>query len=364
MRFASIFVVACCLLSPLHASEPMRPSTVEQALATPANLAFDDAKLRDVAEWLSKKYRIKVFLDEASLADAKLSDVRITKSSKSDCLAIALMEVLKPYSLKWISEDEVLYLASAERWEHTVHVYRAESPEKAKENCERLKREYLPGTWSTADDYRDGRATAYGRAVVIERSSVDHFMIRRRFADVLTRLDADASNLLPAKLLAPCDVEFVDAKLVDVAKWFGKETGLAVTVDKQSLKDEAISSEVRFSKRITNVSMAAALDLLLREETIGWTCSSSSVSIASRESLQSEPMTAVYDARGLVLNEREDLVDLITSFVPGEFLPESNGQTPIKYAEPGYIVVDFPFEVQRLIAPVIQELRWALNDNQ
>lgn len=330
----------------------------------PADLTFDDAKLKDVAEWLAKKYRINVFLDEKSLAATRLSDVLITKSATSDTLAVALIDVLKPYSLKWVSEDEVLYLSAAERWEHVVHVYRTESPKTAKEVCSRLVREYLPGTWATADEYRDGRATAYGRAVVIERSSVDHFMIRRKFADVLTRLDADASNLLPPNLLVRGDVEFVDAKLIDVAKWFGKETGLKVYINEQSLKNEAISLDTRFTKRITNVSMAAALDLCLRDETIGWSCSGRFLTIASQESLQGVPMTAVYDARGLVLHDGTDLdglVDLVTSFVPGEFLREGNGHTPIKYAEPGYIVVELPFKAQRVIAPLIQELRWALN---
>jgi hypothetical protein len=128
--------------SALAFQTPGAPPTIEEALATPADLQFGDANPADAAEWLAKRYRINVFVDQRALADRERAGIRLRASAKAETLAEALTKLLQPHKMKWKVEHDVLWLTADDDFDWVTHVYRAADAAAAKAWCTRLPREY------------------------------------------------------------------------------------------------------------------------------------------------------------------------------------------------------------------------------
>ena len=114
---------------PSAAKEPrlrVGEAAIEEALAKPTQLEFQDTPLSDVIAWLKEYHGIEIQLDTRALSDVGIgTDTPITKNLKGISLRSALNLMLKELNLAWTIEDEVLLITTPEEAESrlTTKVY-------------------------------------------------------------------------------------------------------------------------------------------------------------------------------------------------------------------------------------------------
>jgi hypothetical protein len=378
---AFLFVSAANAL----AQDPVAtPQTLDAVLLLPAQLDFRDASLKDVASQLSRRYGINVLLAERDLAYADISpDKKLTRKVNSETLGAALTALLAPDELAWTRHGEVLFIASQHgaSEDRITHIYRVAKDKSAKEFSKRLVKEYRPEDWRQGlpqfgawpqeeerevpppdNDQRHGSIALYGPALVIDHTHADHFAIQQKYRGELVLFPADDSALLPEALRKRKDFDFIDAKLSDVVTWLGKETGLHIYLHEQALEEEDIDKDLKLNLRLKNVSVATALDLLLRDHELAWGYTYGTLRITTAvEDHEPETAMCVIDSRGLFLEDRDfdSLFDLLHSTTP-QWDERSGGHQNFVPVEPHFILCKVPYHCQREAARIADELRAAL----
>ncbi len=109
------------------APQPTADSTVQKALAEPAELDFDQTSLKDVLEAIGIRHRINIILDEKSFNDASIPfETPITINVKGVSLRSALRLMLQQHSLNYLLDDGIdnvlIITTDARAKEHLVSV--------------------------------------------------------------------------------------------------------------------------------------------------------------------------------------------------------------------------------------------------
>lgn len=356
MRIAVIFASLMAINSAATAAELKWP-LLEEVLTAPAELRFDKAKIRDVVISISRGYRIEMVVDEKSLEDAALTNEPVSGSAKCNTLAEALTALLSPHHLGWTIEDDVVSITTREQlpFRRITRIYRATDAKSAQKIAAEMPKRYKPGTWTGVDNRP--YAHAYGRAVIIRHNAEDHVSIGKSFADELTLAKGDGSSLLPATLCQQRDVEFVDAKLCDVAAWLEKQSGLKVRIHERSLNENNLDPQMRFTANAKHRSLSNGLTTVLAQHNLQWFVRDEVLTIASDE----DPIEvhAVHDIRSLVLDDDYNaLQDFILTNVT--FWREQSGPPPIHFAVPHHVVIEADYQEQLQLAKKLEALRVAL----
>lgn len=97
-------------LPPLAASE----ERILAALEEPTELELQETSLSDTADFIKRKHRIEVQIDQKALSDLDLdaATTHITNSFKGITLKSALKLLLKPFDLTFVVDNEVLLFTS------------------------------------------------------------------------------------------------------------------------------------------------------------------------------------------------------------------------------------------------------------
>ncbi len=117
------------------------------------------------------------------------------------------------------------------------------------------------------------------------------------------------------KLQATIDVDFSDAALTDVAKYFGKQLEVNLVIDEAALNDEGISTDTPVTLHLKGVTAEFALRMLLEPLQLETVINDEVLQFTTRIAAEELLETRVYDL-GDLLVVRDELVPG-DKFVPG-----------------------------------------------
>ncbi len=383
------------------APQPTADSTVQKALAEPAELDFDQTSLKDVLEAIGIRHRINIILDEKSFNDASIPfETPITINVKGVSLRSALRLMLQQHDLNYLLDDgadNVLIITTdaCRAKEHLdvrlfdVHEltpppneYLLADPE-YDEIVEVITGTIAPQTWTSAGGA--GSVAPFGDMLVVAQTDEVQAMIPPLLAALETARKQqqpaakDSARAIPAASATPedglrpqldarIDVDFDQTSLTDVADWF-KVKGLPMQIDSKALGDANIPIETPITFNARNVRASWALKTLLKSHDLTYYVDQGQVLITTDAKAKERLFTRVYPVADLLRGDSQDstavpeadyddLIEIITRTVWPTTWDSSGGPgsiVPVRVAKA--IVVAQSADVHRQIDSLFEKMR-------
>jgi hypothetical protein len=312
---------------PLQAPSP-GDAAIEKALDQPADFEFIETPLDKVVEKLRAKYGIEIHLDSRALEESGVAEgTQITHRFKYFTLRSALNVLLQNLELTSLVKGGTLLITtnSAAETINEIIIYPVEDlilpPESLREPGRRYREDYdrlvetircaiAPSSWG--DGNNSDAIRAYEGTLVV-RSSQD---VHAEIADLLAKLRAarDAqfapagkpkpaslptenrshSDAIDKALGQPVEFDFHDATLSDVLEAIQEKFKIPVTLDNKALEESGVDSMSRVTRRLHGITLAEALDLLLRDLELTWVVRNDVLIITTRSACECINETRVY----------------------------------------------------------------------
>jgi uncharacterized protein YggL (DUF469 family) len=291
---------------------PPRSEADEQLLlqlGRRADVDYVAIELADVAADLSKKYEVPIQLDLPALAAGGLGpDTPITKNVWGVSLRTVLRLILEEHDLTYVFQNDQLVITSQEAAEAavTTRVYQVhdltvmpDDPTAAKANMEPLEELIVsiiaPETWREAGGTVGEIKPFVGNgviAVVVTQNGANHERIesllesvRAAQAEDVRKLQAGEPGATSPAATAPffpepyeldrqvaaalektVDLEWIDARLPNVAAEISRKFGLPLQLDLPALTAEGKGSNTLITKKFRKTTLRNILDATLEEK--------------------------------------------------------------------------------------------------
>jgi hypothetical protein len=385
---AAVMALAIGLLieSAARADEPTKPAAsarrgaaaLERALAEPTELEFIETPLVEVLAYLSDRHAIDIQVDASGLEDAGVSkDTPISWNLRGPSLRSALNLLMDELDLAWTLSNETLIVTSPEQSEYSLisRTYRIADLVNAEHDVPFDEAAILDLVLEMIDSefeciYEDGRAfELIPGALVITTNRREHDLVTNLLSD-LQQAAADAppsavkkenSEQKLARLLdSPTEGEFQETPLAEIVAYFSDRHGVQFLLDKKSLEVAGIAPDTPISVKVSDVSLADGLDLILREVELTWHIWNETVEISTAEKVNNSLDVVVYPvadliARGISESELQRAAAAVPAIV-AEGVADDGGFGAVGIA-PGRLVVCHTDHAHREIAALLAELR-------
>lgn len=279
----------------LRASEKTAERKIEEALASPTVLEFQETPLQDVVDYLKHYHEINIQFDEKAMNDVGVAtDTAITRELKNISLRSALELVLPELDLTYLVENEVLLITTEEEAGSEEHMLTkvypvadlitrvpvppgAESPWEPADYdsmIEMITSTVAPTTW---DHVGGPGAIAPGTFNNVETLVISQtYHVHRKIAALLEELRRvagvkqqavaqTAEQKIEAALGSPTKLEFIETPLGDVVDFLEDHYGIEIQIDTKALADVGIATDTPITKSPKGISLRSALRLMLRE---------------------------------------------------------------------------------------------------
>ncbi|MFP6701514.1 MAG: hypothetical protein VB861_07190, partial [Planctomycetaceae bacterium] len=178
-----------------------------RALDDETEFEFVDLPLTDVVEYLKQQHNIQIILDETALLDEGIQpDEPINMSLSGISLGSALKIILKPLTLTYVIQYQVMRITTETRAEEIMTALRRPPPNH-------------------------------------KYSKVEERIIRA--------LDDET------------EFEFVDLPLTDVVEYLKQQHNIQIILDEQALLDEGIQPDEPINMSLSGISLRSALKIIL-----------------------------------------------------------------------------------------------------
>ena len=167
--------------------------------------------------------------------------------------------------------------------------------------------------------------------------------------------------------LKPAGLEFTEEPLENVVNFLQTEYEIPIQVDGHALEDAALTSDEPVTINLHNISLRAALRLMLKQLNLTYMICDEVLLITTPDRAEEVLSVCVYDVRDLIGNDRGDrqikaLVDAIVCCIAKEtWANNKSGNAEIKTLPPGLLVVSQTSavheEIERLLTAVRETLR-------
>lgn len=357
-------------------SEKSSPeATIRRALETRVRANFTESPLNNVCETIEKQLDIPVILDRRALADEGLDPETPVSCSIHNVrmramLDLAFMEI----DLEWIIHREVLLITTTAAAQEylTARVYDVADLMAVPESnmpvfdslIELITTGISPGNWSEGSN---GCITQFEEngIQVIAFSQTFHF--HEEIKSLLAALRAhipkdkckkdnangqrkpmvsDTSDTGKSKsktilseedtirraLRKKIELNFNEASITEVVEKLGALLQIEIQLFKRSLADEGIDLETPISFRVSGITAASAMDLMLRDLDLTYTVKDNYLLILTNDAESEIAIhTKAYDVADLLgpQGDMMELVGAITSIIHPESWGEIGGEGSI-----------------------------------
>ena len=172
---------------------------------------------------------------------------------------------------------------------------------------------------------------------------------------------------LAAPLTAP--LEFVETPLNQVLSILSEEYGIQIVIDNSAFDALAISPDTDVSISIRNMSLASALDLILKSpalEDVVYIVDHEVLLITSRDEADARIQVRVYRVDDLIRDEQsgeldfDSIIDLILATISQNSWQENGtGEGEVQPLKPGILVIAQTRRVHQQITELLAEIRKA-----
>ncbi|MDZ7619641.1 MAG: STN domain-containing protein, partial [Patescibacteria group bacterium] len=182
-------------------------------------------------------------------------------------------------------------------------------------------------------------------------------------------LAEDKNTRIRQALAAPISLEFVETPLQDVVDYLKNATKIEIQIDRKSLDDVGVATDMPVTKNLRNVSLKSALRLMLRELGLTYSIEDEVLLITTPEEAENRLETRMYpvtdlvrfqDKKGEAWTDFDSLIELITSTVKPQTWDEVGGPgsiAPLTVRGEEVIVLSQTEDVHEELDELIARLR-------
>ncbi len=365
---------------------------IEGALDQTTECEFVEVPLDAAVAVLARNHAIPVVLDRRALRDAMLEpDTPLSFSIRGVTLQSALNLMLRPLDLTWTISDEVLLITTPEAAERYLitrfyavgELVRQDRPDSRPSDydclIELIASTIEPQSW--VDMGGPGgivALTAGGKPMPVITHTA---RVQREVSCLLRSLAAPDGRAKDDKVLAAearieqaleqtTECNFSKTPLRDAVRFLSQSHGIPILIDERALADAMVEPTVPVTFSIRGVTLASALNLMLRPPNLAWTISDEMLLVTTPEKTEQLLITRVYPVGDLVgsASERQAgfdaLLETITASVEPQTWADMGGPgsiAPADVAKGPMLVVSHTAAVHRRIGALLKSLREAVS---
>jgi len=291
---------------------------LEKALEAPIDLEFQNQPLStNVIPTLRKRFPINVMVDRRALVSAGIDpEAPISGTANGIPFAEAFDKILDPYHLSWVMQEGVVLITTPKAADALLQtrVYLAAEEalgdgglEAAEAVVRQVTDSVAPDTWDRSGGPGSIRHVLLWphHAYFVRQTHRVHRQLAAtdkllpipsggtsRFASRL----AVVPEPLRAALARPVDLQFVDSRLADAAESIQREQSIPLVIDARALGKLGLRPDTKLSSdfEATQLPLAQALTLLLRDLALTWIAEEEVVTITTREEAGREMIFHAY----------------------------------------------------------------------
>lgn len=361
---------------------------LRQILGRTASLDADGIPLRDVIDQLAAKHGVEIALDRDAIKEAGRDDQEPVILSASGISLRALLDLICEQSgLVVLRRDGAICISTHEAIDkdygnYIAKVFRLAPPGASFEpfNAEDLAN-YVritidPNSWS----YYGGRGKITwvpGAVTVVHRPDVVE-EVERLVAEIerwransdptrpfwllpRTFEDGECIGRIQRKIRKRISVECRDTPLAEVCRRLSREHNVPIVLDVPSLDDVGIDIDNPITITLNDVSLGAALELILADFELTYRFSHEIVQITTPESSEPHSFIRVYPIADLESGpfclDRHSLEKLITSAIEPDFWDAVGGPGSVDADISGVLIIANILEIHERIERLLFDLR-------
>jgi hypothetical protein len=181
----------------------------------------------------------------------------------------------------------------------------------------------------------------------------------------VVRGDSAATKRIEQVLAGPLDhqgLDYQDQPLRDIVTQLQDEYHIPIQVNKAALDEAAIGLDSKVTISLNNISLRAALNLLLKQNSLTFIIQDEVLMITTKEEAEKELVMCVYNVQGLVddsdSKSMDSLIDAISSCVATDtWATNGGGGAEIRPLPPGLLVVSQTAAVHEEVKGLLAKIR-------
>jgi len=384
---AGIWCVVClpvlaAVPPPVQSSNQLR---IEETLDQPTECEFMRTPLADAMAVLAQKHRIPIVLDRRALQRAMVEPTtRVTFSIRGVTLESALNLMLRDLQLDWTIAHDVLLITTTESSEQLLLTRICLAGDLVKVSAQPPGDydslvEVITSTIASKSWYQMGGPGSVARLIaggkpmpVISQTARNH----RAIARLLRSLRAPDGRPAGDKVLAaeariehalgqPASCDFKKMPLNEAVQLLSQTHGIPILIDKRGLAHALLQPNAPVNFSVRGVSLASALDLMLRPLHLTWTITDEVLLITTPEAAEQLLLTRVYPLEKLLPQsaggqiDYDTLIEVITSTATPQSWEDTGGWgaiAPLKVAGAPRLVIAQTAAVHRRVLRLLCSL--------
>lgn len=347
--------------APIRPFETAAEKRIREVLDELTTLDVIDAPLDEVLRYFETLHHIEIEIDARALLDWPLErELLVTSRLDGVSLRSALDLILSELDLAYLIDSEVLqvttYHEAGTRFQTVLYpVFDLLAPieDESVDVGDASDYQQLIDLINLNVKIYDGTRAirGYHGSLIIRETEEAH----RQISELLQALrqyqardnamsnhvpirvgETEANSAIRAKLLERTTLDFVDTPLVDVLKYLGDYHGLQIKMNRTAIDDIGVDTTVPITRKLTNVSLRSALELMLAELDLALLIEPGMLVVTSIEEYEDHQSTVIYPAADLMpltennLYDHDELSDMIYTFVDPTSWPEGTGPGAIR----------------------------------
>ncbi len=361
------------------------PKTVDPAtlmpaaIAKPASVKFEDASIREVADWLRSNCSLPVLINERSFVDAGLSLNETINDRLENQPLYLLLNRLRNESLDWYVEDAILHIVAVNPSADKNRRMSTRSTNVGDlidagylwdEITDTIVRTVAPDSWD--DVGGEGTVEIFGDVLFVRTSDELHMQVQGLLAALRehgrqTFIADPAQHIaIRERLSTNISVAFDDTPLEEAIADVAAQSKIDVRLDVASLRKSRIRGREPVRLHLQDRSVKAVIRVLMDELKLSWILVDGVMWITTQEVADSVLKTAIYDVRDLCRNrdEANSLKDAIASQAHPDSWDDVGGEGAIEFPLPGTMVILTQEPIHNTILDLLEKYRTALKSSK
>ncbi|QDU38386.1 hypothetical protein Mal4_27130 [Maioricimonas rarisocia] len=347
-------------------------SFLPEKLALPATVTFENATLREVADWIQAERDYPVILDERSLSDIGVLPSDPVSDRLDDAPLYLLLDRLQGLGLGWRISDDILSITTQEESESQLSTeqYLVGELLDAGFDADVLINVMMTTTsaqWLDADGI-GGSIELLGDVLFVRQTASG----QREVAALLAGLqkhgrmtftnEPQAHLVLREKLERDVSVEFDNVPLAEAVRELSEATGSDIRLDRRTLREIGVRERQPVSLTISERPLRTVLSLLLSDLSAAWVLEDGVLKVTSEEAARDLMKTAIFDVRDLSRDDAEAnaLLDAVHQQTEGPWTNADGTGGNITFARPGTMVVQHSEARLQEVLKLLETYRAAL----
>jgi hypothetical protein len=379
---------------------------IEERLAKPIDLEFDNAPLSDLVSWLRETTRLNLQLDNKALEEAGiLADAPVTINLKGISLRSGLNLILRDREMTWVIHDDVLLLSTEAQAETilettiypvadlvappaTSDTLRSRQSPDFHTLIDVISAIIAPSGWSDVGGSGTILFDRRTKSLVVSQTVAVHEQIAALLADLRAArdqqffperahaaakppLDQIARARIERALSAEVTLDMEQVPLMDVIQKLAIDAKLPIIIDRKSFEEAGIATDTAITFHVKDVPLRQALRRLLDPTELEFVIRDEVLLITTDPQAETILPVRVYPAFDLARSsggsrqDYESVTELIVRTLAPSTWAEVGGPGSIKAVpNAGALVISQTDKVQEEVVALLAAMRKVQSEEQ